>query len=186
MRKEIVAPLSAALLGFALAAFGAGAASAEPEWTYPAIQGYGKVVSLPNAGIQPSKDAEYKVVFNLVGSGDADKVNPMLDKVARAVNIFASAGVPLSHLHFVAVLHGSATAAALDNAHYREKFGVDNANIKLIDALEGAGVRVLVCGQALAHNKFPQEWVNPKVEITLSAVTDVIILEQQGYVFFPM
>ena len=118
--------------------------------------------------------------------GDADKVNPMLDKVARAVNIFASAGVPLSHLHFIAVLHGAATSVALDNAHYREKFGVDNPNTKLIDALEGAGVRVIVCGQALAHNKFAQDWVNPKVEITLSAITDIVILEQQGYVFVPM
>ena len=186
MKSKIIAPLSAALQAFACAISGAGSKAAEPEWTYPAIQGFGKVVSLPSSGIQPGKDTDYKALFNVAGPADADKVNPNLDRVARAVNIFASAGIPLSRLHFIAVLHGPSTAAVLDNAHYHEKFGVDNPNIKLIDALESSGVRVVVCGQALAHNKFPQEWVNPKVEITLSAISDIIILEAQGYVLVPL
>jgi intracellular sulfur oxidation DsrE/DsrF family protein len=184
--KKIAAPLCAALVAFAFVMLGTVSIAAEPDWTFPAIQGFGKVVALPNASVQPSKEADYKALFNVAGPADADKVNPNLDKVARAVNIFASAGIPLSHLHFIAVLHGPSTAAALDNAHYREKFGVDNPNIKLIDALEIAGVKVIVCGQALAHNKFPHEWVNPKVEITLSAISDIIILEQQGYVLVPL
>jgi intracellular sulfur oxidation DsrE/DsrF family protein len=109
-----------------------------------------------------------------------------LDRVARAVNIFTAAGVPLSHLHFVVVIHGPATPSVLDNAHYREKFSVDNPNIKLISDLEKAGVRVVVCGQALAHQSLPQNWVNPQVEITLAAITDIIMLEQQGYVQGPL
>ena len=94
--------------------------------------------------------------------------------------------MPLSRLHFIAVLHGPATPAILDNSHYREKFGVDNPNVELIAALEKAGAQVVVCGQALAHNKFPDAWVNPEVEITLSALTDIIILQQQGYVLMPL
>ena len=57
---------------------------------------------------------------------------------------------------------------------------------KLIGELGKAGVKVVVCGQALAHNKFPHDWVNRDVEVTLSAISDVIILEQQGYVLFPL
>ena len=105
MKNKIIAPLNAALLAFACAIFGAGSNAAEPDWTYPAIQGFGKVVALPGAGIQPGKDTDFKALFNVAGPADADKVNPHLDKVARAVNIFASAGIPLSHLHFIAVLH---------------------------------------------------------------------------------
>jgi len=162
------------------------ARAADPEWTYPTIQGYGKVVSLPQAAMQPSKEVEYKVVFNLTAGGDADKVNSSLDRVARAVNIFTSAGVPVSHLHFVVVIHGPATASVLDNPHYREKFSVDNPNLKLIADLQRVGVKVMVCGQALANNKFSQDWVDSQVEITLAAITDIVMLEQQGYVLFPL
>lgn len=186
MRKEIFTPLSVALSGIALMIIGAAAHAADPEWTYPTIQGFGKIVALPDATMQPSKDADYKIVFNLTAGGDADKVNPSLDRVARAVNVFTSAGVPLSHLHFVVVVHGPATSLALDNEHYREKFRVDNPNVKLIGDLEKAGVKVEVCGQALAHQNFPQNGVNPQVEITLAAITNIVILQQQGYVLFPL
>jgi intracellular sulfur oxidation DsrE/DsrF family protein len=186
MPVEIFASSRAALLGLALGALAASAGAAEPSWVNPVIKDFGAVVSLPDAGMQPSKDVDYKVVFNITVSGGNDKVNPSLDRVARTVNVFASAGVPVSRLHFIAVVHGPATPAVLDNEHYREKFSVDNPNVKLISALQSAGVKVVVCGQALAHNKFPQEWVNKDVETTLSALSDVIILEQQGYVLFPM
>jgi intracellular sulfur oxidation DsrE/DsrF family protein len=172
--------------GIALGLVTALAAAAEPGWVNPAIPDFGAVVSLPDSAMQPSKDTDYKVVFNITGGGGNDKVNPSLDRVARAVNVFASAGVPLSRLHFVAVVHGPATPAVLDNEHYKEKFNLDNPNVKLISELKAAGVKVVVCGQALAHNKFPHEWVNREVEITLAAISDVIILEQQGYVLFPM
>ncbi len=171
---------------FALASIAGTASAAEPNWVHPAIPDFGASASLPDAGMQPDKNTEYKVVFNITGEGPNEKVNPTLERVARAANIFASAGVPLSHLHFIAVIHGPATQAVLDNDHYKEKFNVDNPNVKLISELKTAGVRVTVCGQALAAKKFPHEWVNPDVEITLSAISTAIILEQQGYVFFPM
>ena len=168
-------------LGLAFFIGGAIAVAAEPEWINPVIKNYGKVVSLPNVAMQPDKNAEYKVVFNLTTASDADKLNASLDKVARTVNIFGSAGVPTSHMHFVVVVHGPATPIVLDDAHHQEKFKSANPNSDLIDALAKAGVKVMVCGQALAAHKFPHEWVNPKVEITLSALSDLIILEKQGY-----
>jgi intracellular sulfur oxidation DsrE/DsrF family protein len=186
MSRALLASPRAALVGLVLATAAVGAAAADPDWINPVIQDFGAVVSLPDAGMQPSKDVDYKVVFNVTGGGPNDKINPSLDRVARTVNVFASAGVPLSHLHFVAVVHGPATPAVLDNEHYREKFSVDNPNVKLISELQKAGVKVVVCGQALVHNKFPHEWVNRHVEITLSALSDVIILEHQGYVLFPL
>ena len=187
MNRSIVSTLRAAACGCLLAGlFGTVAMAAEPVWINPVIPDFGASVSLPAAAIQPDKNTEYKVVFNLIGEGPNEKINPSLERVARAVNIFASAGVPLSHLHFVAVIHGPATQSVLDNDHYKEKFNVDNPNVKLIAELKSAGVKVVVCGQALAAKKFSQEWVNHDVEITLSAISTVIILEQQGYVFFPM
>lgn len=162
------------------------ASAQEPKWINPTIQEGGAVVALPDASVQPDKSTDYKVVFNVTNGGGTDKINPGLDRVARAVNIFTSAGVPASHLHFVAVIHGPATPSVLDNAHYREKFNVDNPNLKLIGELTRAGVKVMVCGQALAHNKFAQAWVSREVEITLSAISDLVILQQQGYVLLPL
>ncbi len=186
MLKRVFVSLSAALSGVALVVIGAAAHAADPEWTYPTIQGFGKIVPVPDAAMQPSKDIEYKIVFSMTGGGDADKVNPSLDRVARAVNLFTSAGVPLSHLHFVVVVHGPATPSVLDNAHYRQKFSVDNPNAKLISELDKVGVKVVVCAQALAHNGLPRDWVDPQVEITLSAITDIVMLEQQGFVIYPL
>jgi intracellular sulfur oxidation DsrE/DsrF family protein len=169
-------------LGFATVT----AIAEDAKWINPTITDYGAVVSLPQTGMQPSKNIDYKVVFNVTTGGDNEKVNPGLERVARAVNIFTSADVPASHLHFVAVVHGPATPSILDHPHYRQKFNIDNPNVKLIDELTKAGVKVVVCGQALAHNKFPHDWVNRDVEVTLSAISDVIILQQQGYVLFPV
>ncbi len=187
MSTRHIAALAAALMSVAGALLGAASADAQEwNWINPTIKDFGAVVALPNAGMQPDKNADYKVVFNITSWATPDKVQPGLERVARTINVFTSAGVPLSRLHLIAVLHGPATPAVLDNSHYREKFGVDNPNVELIAALEKAGAQVVVCGQALAHNKFPDAWVNPEVGITLSALTDIIILQQQGYVLMPL
>jgi len=173
-----------AVLALAAAGFAAPAHAAAPKWSYPAIKGFGPVHPLPDAAMQPSKDKVYKAMFDVTKPiTDPSKPNSGLDHVARAVNVFASAGVPLSHLHFVAVLHGPSTAAVLDNDHYRAKYNVDNPNIKLISELKKAGVKVEVCGQALADNDFQHAWVNKEVTITLSALSDAVIYGDEGYAF---
>ncbi len=176
----------ATICACALTILSGGVAAAELNWVNPAVPDFGSSVALPDSAMQPDRNADYKVVFNITAGGPNDKINPSLERVARAANIFASAGVPLSHLHFIAVVHGPATPSVLDNDHYQEKFSSDNPNVKLISELKAAGVKVVVCGQALANSKFPQEWVNKDVEVTLSAISSVIILEKQGYVIFPM
>jgi intracellular sulfur oxidation DsrE/DsrF family protein len=186
MTKGLIAAFVAALLGFLGAVGSEGARAQEWRWSNPTIEEFGAIVSLPDSGMQPAKNIDYKVVFNITNSAGQDQLNPGLERVARTVNLFSSAGVPLSRLHFVAVVHGPATSSILDDARHLEKFGVGNPNAPLIAALEKAGVQVVVCGQALAHFKFPDSWVNSQVEITLAAITDIVILQQQGYVLVPL
>lgn len=153
-------------------------------WTYPVIKGYGPVHPLPHAAVQPSKHKIYKAMFNVTaGISNAGKPEAGLTHVARAVNVFASAGIPLKHLVFVAVVHGPATPAILNNANYRRKYGIDNPNLKLIGMLRKAGVKVEVCGQALADLHFKHSWVAKKVVITLSALSDSVIYGDAGYAF---
>lgn len=153
------------------------------EWTYPVIK-YGSVHPLPNAGVQPDKSKTYKALFDVTsGSRKPDKPAGGLVHVARAVNVFASAGVPTSNLDFVAILHGPATFAILSNAAYKEKFGMDNPNIPLIDALVKAGVHVDVCGQALAELKIANADVYSPVRVDLSALATTVIYGEMGYAY---
>jgi intracellular sulfur oxidation DsrE/DsrF family protein len=180
---------AAALIAATAVSFQAHAQQAEPQgfWTTPTIQGYGQIHFLPDAAFKPEADHSYKIVFSLTqGSKSPDAVNPALDRVARTVNLYAAAGVPLSHLKFVAVASGAATPLVLDDAHYRAAFGVPNPNLPLIAELKKAGVTVAVCGQAVAEHHYSYDSVASDVTLSLSALTTVTTLESQGYVLMPL
>ena len=113
-------------------------------------------------------------------------MSPSLDHVARTVNLYVSAGVPLSHLKFVAIAAGAATPIALNDAQYRKKYGVANPNLPLIAQLRKAGVDVAVCAQAVAEHDFQYDWVDSQVTVALSALTTITELQQQGYALMPL
>lgn len=171
---------------------GYAASAQEPEaapgfWVTPAIKGFGRIHELPKAAYRPDASKTYHVVFAMTrGSKEPGEVNPALDRVARTVNLYAASGVPLAHLKFVAIAYGEATPIALDDAHYRAKFGTGNPNLPLIALLRKAGIDVAVCGQALAEHHFDYEWVDKSVTTALSGLTTVTTLEQAGYVLMPL
>lgn len=151
-------------------------------WTTPTISGYGKIHYLPDAAYKPASSQTYRIVFSLtLGAKSPDEVNPSLDHVARTVNLYVAAGVPLDHLKFVAVAAGAATPLALNDARYRATYGVSNPNLPLIAKLRRAGVDVAVCGQAVAEHHFQYGWVDRQVTLALSALTTVTTLEHRGY-----
>lgn len=151
------------------------------------ITAAGNYHPLPHAAYQPDPASTYKVVFSMTkGSEKPGQVNPALERVARTVNLYASAGVPVDHLKFVAVASGPATSLVLDNEHYKAQFGVDNPNLPVIAQLRKAGVDVAVCGQAMAEHHYPNEWAAKDVTLSLSALTTVTELEQKGYALMPL
>jgi intracellular sulfur oxidation DsrE/DsrF family protein len=153
----------------------------------PVIKDGGTIHPLPDAALQPDRNQTYKVVFSVTkGSTDPKDLNDALDHVARTVNVFASAGVPLDHLKFVVIVHGQALPVVLDHAHYQKRLGTSNPNLKLISELKAAGVQLYVCGQALAGMKYDDSEVNPDFKIALSALSSIVILQQQGYALMPM
>src|SRR5579872_6892008 len=102
-------------------------AADEPDgfWITPAIQGFGKVHFVPKAAYQPDPHQSYKIVFGMTMASKAPgDINPSLERVARAVNLYAAAGVPVSHLKLVAVAYAGATEVALDDAAYKQANGV--------------------------------------------------------------
>ncbi|MGB9429981.1 MAG: DsrE family protein [Gammaproteobacteria bacterium] len=171
------------------------AAHATWSWQNPAIKDAGAMVPLANGIFQPDKTTIYKAVFSVTHfdakhPGDPDGG---LEPVARAVNVFASAGVALSHLKFVVIIHGEATPIVANNASFKKEYHVDNPNLKVIQELEAAGVEVAVCGQAVASLNYGMgkdakdyTWVDPDVKIALSALSTMIILQHDGYVLMPL
>jgi intracellular sulfur oxidation DsrE/DsrF family protein len=172
-----------ALAGAAGLLLGTAAAAAPAQ----AITAAGDFHPVPHAAFLPDRNASYKVVFGMTrGSAKPGQVNPALERVARTVNLYAAAGVPLDHLKFVAIAYGPATALVLDDAHYRAKFGVANPNLPVIAQLHKAGVTVAVCGQAVIENHFQDAWVAKDVEVALSALTTITELQHQGYALMPL
>ncbi len=170
-----------------LAFVSTGAIAGDGFWQNPAIHTAGGMHALPQAAYQPDAKASYKVVFGLTKAADKpDQVNPGIERVARTVNLYASAGVPVKQLHFVAVASGGATAIALDDAHYRKQFGVANPNLPVIEELRKAGVDVAVCGQAVAEHSYPYDAVDARVTLALSALTTITELQQKGYALVPL
>jgi intracellular sulfur oxidation DsrE/DsrF family protein len=181
-----IAVLIAVVAG-AVAALPAGAVDESGLWSAPAIEGYGKIHPLPKAAYQPDAKATYKVVFAMTAASKApEEVNPAVERVARAVNLYVSAGVPLSHLKFVAVAYGAATSIALDDAHYKSAYGVANPNLPVIARLRKAGVDVAVCGQAVVEHSYQYEWIDPSVTVALAALTTITLLQDQGYRLMPL
>ncbi len=152
-------------------------------WQTPAIAGYGAVHPLPDAELQPSAARRYRVVFDLrKGADGPDAVNPGLDHVARAVNMFAAAEVPTEHLDFAVVIHGPATSLVMDEDAHRTKTGTGNPNGELIAALHAAGVKLYVCAQALAESDIDFQALQAGIRLTPSALSDLILLQDEGYV----
>jgi intracellular sulfur oxidation DsrE/DsrF family protein len=171
----------------ALSLLPAVASASDNFWQTPTIAGAGRIHPLPQAAYQPDRNATYKVVFSLSKAGDKPTaVSPSLERVARTVNLYVNAGVPLNHLKFVAIASGAATPIVLNDAQYRSKYGVANPNLPVIAQLRKAGVDVAVCGQAVAEHDFQYDWVDKQVTLALSALTTITELEQQGYALLPL
>jgi len=185
--KPLTSCIAATVL--AAASLSAFAGTTEPDgfWTTPVIQGYGAIHFLPDSAFKPQAGQSYKVVFSLTQAAkQPNEVNPALDRVARTVNLYAAAGVPVTALKFVAVASGPATPLVLDNAHYLATYGVPNPNLPLIAELKKAGITVAICGQAVAEHHFQYDWIDADVTLSLSALTTVTTLEQQGYALMPL
>ncbi|MEO8780286.1 MAG: DsrE family protein [Rhodanobacter sp.] len=174
------------ILLLASSLFSTAAFAGDNFWQTPTIHGAGRIHAMPQAAYQPDRQATYKVVFSLSHFGaKPTAVSSSLEHVARAVNLYVNAGVPLSHLKFVAIAAGPATPIMLNDEQYRAKYGVANPNLPVITQLRKAGVDVAVCAQAVAEHDFHYDWIDSSVTVALSGLTTVIDLQQQGYALSP-
>lgn len=156
-------------------------------WSTPAIAGYGKIHYESDAAFKPAPGLSNKIVFQITKSEGAMKdPNLGLERVARVVNLYIASGIPADRLDFVVSVTGDATPAMLNNTHFRQIYGFDNPNLKLIQALNQAGVKVSVCDQSVAFHHYPADWIDKSVVHALSSPTTVSTLQNQGYAWLQM
>lgn len=175
----------------------AGRQAPDATWVYPVIPGFGGVHPRPGADMQPDPAADYKVFVDVVTtSKNPARMDGSLERLARLVNLMGYAKVPADHVHIVALLdRRSGLAGLTDEAYARmiAKFdpkhatpGMKNPNLPVLHALHKAGVKLMICSQAMAELGLKDSDIDPSVTITLSALTDPVIYGQRGYTFMQL
>jgi intracellular sulfur oxidation DsrE/DsrF family protein len=132
----------------------------------------------------PTNDV-YKVVWNIHGGTETPKdIDPEFKEVATFLVMARDAGVPNANIKLAMVVHGNSARNLLQNDAYKAMTGVDNPNIPLLEALNAAGVQVIICGQSIPNRKLPGDKLLPFVKVSLSASFAFVTLHNQGYVQF--
>ncbi|MDO4635805.1 MAG: DsrE family protein [Streptococcus sp.] len=151
----------------------------------PVISGYGEVVYFKDAYLQPDKDKEYKAIFSIEDNLDPNTVNEHLLHVSLLMNILSVSGVDKDKIKVAIVVSGKGTDISLNNKLYNKLYGIDNPNLDVEKKLYENGVKIYVCGQSIAQLGLDEENLNEFSLFSLSALTDLLILEQKGYIQLP-
>ena len=157
-------------------------AVAQTKKAGPVIKDYGKVWKIDNPDLEVDTTKEYKVVFDIMNSPDSrTEINKSIETAARFLNMHAQSGVPIENLKMALVVHNQASNDLITNEAYQKKFNLDNPNAELVEALLNAGSEVIFCGQSSLSRDVPKEELIDGVKLSLSAMTALIQLQDDGY-----
>ena len=167
---------------FLFVAISLGAVYAQNRIQGPVIKDFGGTFAIEDPDFKTDPDKVYKVVFDIHDTPENPGwINPQLNTLARFINMHVHAGVPLENLQVACVFHNKATKDVMDNASYKAKYGVDNPNVPLMEALDDAGADIYFCGQSMYARGLKRDKLAKPVKVGLSAMTVILSLEQEGY-----
>lgn len=153
-----------------------------PKAAAPAFPEADPYVAIPNAALSPTAAASYSCVFDATKlSSDHKTILPALNAVGGLMNDFAVGGTPNGNVHFVVVFHGAATDGILDNAHYKQMYGVDNPNLPVLAKMKKMGIELYVCGQFLAASNIDPATITKDVTVAADAYLVLIGYQNKGY-----
>jgi intracellular sulfur oxidation DsrE/DsrF family protein len=156
--------------------------SAQKKSKGPVLPDYGEVYQVENADFKTNNAAEFKAVFDIMDSPESHgEINRSIETAARFLNMHAQSGVPVENLKIALVLHNNASKDVMDNDAYRKRYGTENPNRGLIQALLDVGGQVIFCGQSSNARNIPKEDLIPGIQLSLSAMTALIQLQNENY-----
>lgn len=154
------------------------------EITLP-VKDFGKVYNVPFAEDRPDSTMQYKIVFEASEPIDSfSQIYAPLEDVARMYNLHVYGGVPQKNLDVVLVIAGPGISAAMNNEAYKNKYGVPNPNLKVLDELKTAGVKIVGCAQAMLKHSIDPSELNPIITPVFSRFTTVSSYQLKGYAYF--
>ena len=169
------------ILSMSLALFAARAHCAAPEWpepkapAIPAADGY---VVISDVAVAPDKARTYRAIFDAIHAADKPpQLLPALNMARSELNAFAVAAVAKANVKFAVVFHGAVLDGLLDDARYKQKFGVGNPNLPVLAQMKKAGVELFVCGQNLAFEHVDPKSLSPDVTVASDAL--IVLMEYQ-------
>lgn len=146
------------------------------------IPKYGNTFTVENPDFKTDTAASFNMVFDIAKAPeDPSAVNPYINTLARFLNMHEKAGVPLENLNVRAAIHGQAAYAMLKNEFYKEKFGINNPNIELLEALDSACVALILCGQTAGSRGITLARRLEIIDVALSAMTILRQSQLEGY-----
>lgn len=155
---------------------------AQEKHTGPVIPDFGAVWDIPGATYPTRTEGTLMAVFDVMQSPeDHTQVNPWIETAARFLNMHAAAGMNPDNLKVALVVHNKASTDLLDHPGYQQRFGSDNPNHALLSALMESGTQVIFCGQSSIAREVPIEQTIDGVQLSLSAMTALLQLQDQGY-----
>ncbi|MGX1930007.1 DsrE family protein [Flagellimonas sp. 2504JD4-2] len=148
----------------------------------PVVNEFGKVYKIDNPDFKVHPDREYKAVIDVTGKPDShDSRNPLIETAARFLNMHAQSGVPAKQLKVALVVHGGASKDVISNKAYNDRYGKDNPNTALIKSLLQIDVPVIICGQSATYHGIDRSDLIEGVQLSLSAMTALVHLQDEGY-----
>lgn len=142
--------------------------------TGPIIENYGAVFSIEQPDLILDTKIEHKAIFDVYTDITEGKgINPLINTVARFLNMHGQQGVPKDNMNVILVLHGKAAKSSLNTK--------ENMNLELLKALDHAGVTIYVCGQSLLSRKLDRTKVSKHVKVSLSSMTALTKYQSEGY-----
>ncbi len=156
--------------------------SAQQTRMGPILDEFGGVFTIPEPDLLLSKDRTYKVLFDIyTDQGGKSEINPLLNTVARFLNMHGQNGLSKEQMKVVVILHGAGAKNALNDEAYEKKFHRSNPNTELLKALDSVGVNIYVCGQSMYSRGFSPADLAESVKLSLSAMTALVHFQEEGY-----
>ena len=155
--------------------------------TYPLIKSkMSGVIPVSNIDEKVNANQQYNLVIEITNgikdSIEAKKINNVFEEVGRLINIHLAAGVPKKNIHVVVVAHGGVLKSFYNNEMYMQKYHTGNPNIPVFKELQDAGVKFVVCGQAMAFLDINKSQLFPWANVALSAASSLADYQLRGYV----
>lgn len=155
--------------------------------TGPVINSAGMSFKVENPTFVVPANITLKAVYEInAGGGDSVKVNEQLTTVARFYNLNVRNGIPEARIKTAAVFHGQGWTALLTDAAFAARFGgAANPSRMLVEELLQHGAQLVLCGQTAGSRGIQRSELLPGVQVAISAMTAINVLQADGYKFNP-